>query len=56
MISKLFKEHKSEVDRLEQEFESTINKYSENEKLLKTALEETQARHDLVEKQKEKEA
>ena len=42
LISKLTKEHKEELDRLEREFTDQVTKLSENEKNLKESLDSVQ--------------
>jgi hypothetical protein len=50
LISKIAKEHKDELEKLEKEFNEQALKYSENEKFLKDNLEELQKRKDELEK------
>lgn len=55
LISKLSKEHKEELERIETQFNDHIGRLTENERNLKESLENLQKKKDELEKQKEEE-
>lgn len=55
LISKISKEHKEELEKLEQQFNEQVTRLTENERNLKESLEALQHKKDELQKQKEEE-